>query len=81
MVHWLGEGTDVMLCLARQPPPEPSEKPGTPNPSAVYISYDNGNTFQDKTHLFKVINSTGAEINSTLDEFTTHPTYNTVSEI
>lgn len=78
MVHWLGEGTNVMLCLARQSPPEPTEKLNGTSPSGVYISYDNGNKFEDKTALFKVNNSTGAEVNSTLDEFTTNPIYNTV---
>lgn len=81
MVHWLGEGTNVMLCLAREPPPAPSEevKP-TNNPSAVYISYNNGDTFEDKTYLFQLNDTTtGKMFNSSLDQFTTHPTYNTVS--
>lgn len=82
MVHWLGEGTNVMLCLAREPPPLPTEdvKP-TNNPSAVYISYNNGNTFEDKTYLFQINDTkSGKMINSSLDQFSTHPTYNTVSE-
>lgn len=78
MVHWLGEGTNVMLCLAREPPPGPQEEQKTPVvPSSVYISYDNGNTFQDKTTMFQIdVNNT--TINSTLDQFITHPEFNTV---
>lgn len=81
MVHWLGEGTNVMLCLAREPPPGPMDevKPSS-NPSSVYISYDNGNTFNDKTYLFMINDTeTGKPINSSIDQFTTHPTYNSVS--
>lgn len=84
MVHWLGEGTNVMLCLAREPPPSYIEDPKLVNvpPSSVYISYDNGNTFYDKTLMFTVnvtINGTTTmEKNSTLDQFITHPNYNTV---
>lgn len=82
MVHWLGAGTNVMLCLAREPPPGPHEDAKTlPTvPSSVYISYNNGNTFDDKTYLFQINDTTtGKLINSTLDQFSTHTTYNTVS--
>lgn len=76
MVHWLGDGTNVMLSLARNSPSEQSknERPDIISPR-VYISYDNGNTFEDKTYLFQINNTH----NSSLDQFTTHPTYNTVS--
>lgn len=80
MVHWLGEGTDVMICLAREPPLGPMEDAKmaeTPSPSAVFISYDYGDTFQDKTDMFKV-SVNGSEENSTLDQFITHPKFNTV---
>lgn len=82
MVHWLGEGTNVMLCLAREPPPGPNEdvKNAPIIPSSVYISYNNGDTFDDKTYLFQINDTaTGKLINSSLDQFSTHPTYNTVS--
>lgn len=81
MVHWLGEGTNVMLCLAREPPPGPNEDVKTAAiPSSVYISYNNGDTFDDKTYMFQINDTeTGKLINSTLDQFSTHPTYNTVS--
>jgi hypothetical protein len=29
MVHWLGEGSDVMICLARDPPLGPNDDPNT----------------------------------------------------
>lgn len=80
MVHWLGEGTDVMLCLAREPPPGPTEDVKSNTiPSSVYISYDNGNTFEDKTYLFQINDTENKLVNSSVDQFTTHPTYNTVS--
>lgn len=80
MVHWLGEGTDVIICLAREPPLGPLDDPKkapVPAPSAVFLSYDYGNTFQDKTELFSLTinNST---IQSTVDEFITHLKFNTV---
>lgn len=85
MVHWLGEGTNVMLCLAREPPPSYLDDPKLANvpPSSVYISYDNGDEFQDKTLMFTVeqFNQTIGKTetkNSTLDQFITHPNYNTV---
>uniref|UniRef100_A0A6B2EKV3 Sortilin-related receptor n=1 Tax=Phlebotomus kandelakii TaxID=1109342 RepID=A0A6B2EKV3_9DIPT len=80
MVHWLGEGTDVMICLAREPPLGPMEDAKmaeAPSPSAVFISYDYGDTFQDKTDMFKV-SVNGSEENSTLDQFITHPKFNTI---
>lgn len=81
MVHWLGEGTNVMICLAREPPLGPLEDAKAmppPAPSSVYFSYDYGDTFQDKTLAFN-ISIDGKEFNSTLDQFMTHPNYNTVS--
>lgn len=81
MVHWLGEGTNVMLCLAREPPPGPTDEiKGSAHSSSVYISYDNGNQFSDKTYLF-MINDTDTKklIKSSIDQFTTHPVYNSVS--
>lgn len=80
MVHWLGEGTNVMLCLARdQPLPLDDSKTMKIEPSSVHISYDNGDNFEDKTDMFKVIVN-GTEKNSTLDQFITHPNYNTVRQ-
>lgn len=84
MVHWLGEGTNVMLCLARDPPSEFGDQDRNVDPSSVYISYDNGDTFVDKTSLFR-INVTDeqsglpVEKNSTIEQFTTQSQFNTVS--
>lgn len=79
MVHWLGEDTNVMLCLAREPPPGPQDdRSQKVQPSSVYISFDNGDTFKDRTTLFQV-SVNGTLTNSTLDQFITHPTFNTVS--
>ncbi|XP_055389216.1 sortilin-related receptor-like [Condylostylus longicornis] len=81
MVHWLGDGSDVMICLARDPPPGPNENTKLKedaSPSSVYISYDYGDTFENKTHLFTVPGENGTEKNSTLDQFLTHPKYDTI---
>lgn len=80
MVHWLGEGTNVMICLAREAPATDLDgKSGrTAVPSSVYISYDYGDTFEDKTNMFN-IEINGTEQNSTLDQFMTHPNFSTVS--
>lgn len=102
MVHWLGEGSDVMICLARDPPLGPNDDPNTtitaPSTSelllrtvdirisitlasrlsTVFISYDYGDTFQDKTEQFR-LNKSNSMINSTVDLFITHPKFNTVS--
>lgn len=81
MVHWLGEGTNVMLCLAREPPPGPSEDhTDKMQPSSVYISFNNGDTFLDRTDLFQ-LNVSGVAKNSTLDQFITHQNFNTVSNL
>lgn len=104
MVHWLGEGTDVMICLARDPPLQPNDDPNitltTPStsmclnnflgkkysmlnilfPILVFISYDYGDTFVDKTENFR-LNKSNNIINSTVDLFVTHPKFNTVSKL
>uniref|UniRef100_W4VRP1 Sortilin-related receptor n=1 Tax=Corethrella appendiculata TaxID=1370023 RepID=W4VRP1_9DIPT len=80
MVHWLGEGTDVMICLAREPPLGPLDDPKTlppPSPSSIFISHDYGDTFVDKTEMFR-LNISGKLISSTVDQFMTHPKFNTI---
>lgn len=80
MVHWLGDGSDIMICLARDPPLGPhddAQKLPEVSPSSVYFSYDYGDTFINKTHLFKVLIN-GTEYNSTLDQFMTHPKFDTI---
>lgn len=70
-----------MICLAREQPPSPLDdvKANTTDPSSVYISYDNGDSFEDKTSLFNVeIN--GQNKSSSIDQFITNPKYNTVSK-
>lgn len=70
-----------MLCLAREPPPGPlDEFKSAPHPSSVYISYDNGDTFTNKSELFMINDTTTNKlIESSIDQFTTHPVYNSVS--
>lgn len=71
-----------MLCLARDPPPSPLDdvKTSKIEPSSVYISYDNGESFRDKTDLFSItVNNVSKQ--SSIDQFITHPKYNTVSKV
>ncbi|XP_016840986.1 sortilin-related receptor, L(DLR class) A repeats-containing-like isoform X2 [Nasonia vitripennis] len=80
MVHWVGEGSDVIICLARDSNPLPrffqTVQPAVAvNPSAVYISYDYGDTFQNKTDSFRVSDEPDAKY-ATLDKFYNHPTHN-----
>ncbi|KAJ8956181.1 hypothetical protein NQ318_020732 [Aromia moschata] len=72
MVHWVGEKSKVVICLARDPA---AVVPGfaAVNPSAVYISYDDGDTYENKTDIFKMSNGSFA----TLEKFYNHPKYNT----
>lgn len=72
MVHWVGEGSDVIICLARDPVSSISPLAAV-NPSAVYISYDYGETFQNKTESFKLENGSY----SSVEKFYNHPSYNT----
>lgn len=81
MVHWLGEGTDVIICLAREPPLGPLDDPKKlppPSPSSVFLSYDYGEKFEDKSGLFN-LTINGSIVQSTVDEFITHLKFNTVS--
>jgi hypothetical protein len=70
MVHWAGEGSDVILCLARDSPRLVSTSLG--QPSSVYISYDYGNTFENKTKHFMLEGKGYAS----LEKFFIHPKYN-----
>lgn len=45
---------------------------------SVFISYDYGDTFQDKTDNFQ-LNKSNTIVKSTVDLFVTHPKFNTVS--
>lgn len=72
MVHWVGEGSNVIICLARDPV-HPSPSMTQTNPSAVFISYDYGDTYENKTEFFKLPNGNY----SILEKFYNHPKYNT----
>lgn len=71
MVHWAGEGSDVVLCLARDPIQRAAV---IPNPSSLYISYDYGDTFVNKTELLKLANGNYASVEKFYNHhrFTTH---------
>lgn len=64
MVHWVGENSNVIICLARE---------GGGLPSAVYISYDYGDTYQNKTENFKLDNT--QNLYASIDKFYIHPTF------
>jgi len=70
MVHWAGEGSDVILCLARDSPRFVSAS--VSQPSSVYISYDYGNAFVNKTENFRLEGKGYAS----LEKFFIHPKYN-----
>ncbi|CAK9806758.1 Sortilin-related receptor [Anthophora plagiata] len=80
IVHWVGEGSNVIICLARDSTPVvklQGAKPAAPsNPSAVYISYDYGDTFVNVTEKFRVSSEPNAPY-AILDKFTNHPKYYT----
>lgn len=72
MVHWVGENSKVVICLARDPSLGIYDLQPV-SPSAVYISYDDGNTYDNKTDMFTLPNGSYA----TLEKFYNHPKYNT----
>ncbi|KAK7863063.1 hypothetical protein R5R35_006484 [Gryllus longicercus] len=72
MVHWVGEGSDVIMCLARDPNPRPAPRL---QPSAVYISYDYGAKFENHTEQFKVDDDVLNPRYATVDKFYNHPKY------
>ncbi|XP_031838991.2 sortilin-related receptor [Nomia melanderi] len=78
MVHWVGDGSNVIICLARDNLQilrhQGSKFTNVPIPSAVYISYDYGDTFINKTEHFRVSSEPNAEY-ATLDKFMNHPKY------
>jgi len=78
MVHWVGEGSNVIICLARDSTPVVRFQGGkfsSPNqPSAVYISYDYGDSFENKTEHFRVSSEADAPY-AVVDKFTNHPKY------
>lgn len=77
IVHWLGEGTSVMICLAREPPADNDAKAPPPQPSRIFVSKDYGDTFDDQTAMF-ALNINRTTVNSTVEQFFTHPKFNTV---
>lgn len=47
IINWAGEGSKVVVCMTRDSAPNESST------SNVYVSYDYGTTFQDKTSKFR----------------------------
>ncbi|KAF7992430.1 hypothetical protein HCN44_001755 [Aphidius gifuensis] len=76
MVHWVGEKSSVIICLARDSASNSRiVSSGTTQPSAVYISYDYGDTFENKTESFKFESDSKIQY-ATLDKFYNHPKFN-----
>lgn len=71
MVHWVGVGSNVVICVART-----SIVSGAAIPSSVYISYDYGSTFVNKTDYFALDDKNTSY--ASLDRFTAHPKFNPV---
>lgn len=75
MVHWVGEGSNIIICLARDSLPMGNGRnklTQLTQPSAVYISYDYGETFQNKTSHFKISDEPNADY-AIIDKFHNHP--------
>uniref|UniRef100_A0A1Y1JYN2 Sortilin-related receptor n=1 Tax=Photinus pyralis TaxID=7054 RepID=A0A1Y1JYN2_PHOPY len=62
MVHLVGNGSIVIICLTQNATSAPSNASNTTN--RIYISYDYGDSYEDKTHLFKLNNGSLARINN-----------------
>lgn len=73
MVHWVGNGSNVIICLARDPAQLYTSSSKQMEPSSVYISYDYGNTYVNKTNLFTLPNTNKS---STIEKFFNHPRNN-----
>ncbi|ERL95566.1 sortilin-related receptor [Dendroctonus ponderosae] len=71
MVHWVGDKSKVIICLARDPLVTQFD-PKLTKPSAVFISFDDGDSYADKSDQFKLPNGRYA----LLDKFYNHPTLN-----
>ncbi|XP_026332516.1 sortilin-related receptor isoform X2 [Hyposmocoma kahamanoa] len=71
MVHWVGEGSNVIICLARDSSPR---NKGAISSSALFISYDYGKNFTNKTESFKLDDTPNSGY-AQLDKFFNHPKY------
>ncbi|XP_013139832.1 PREDICTED: sortilin-related receptor-like [Papilio polytes] len=69
MVHWVGEGSKVIICLARDSSPRSN---GTLSPSALFISYNYGQTIVNKTESFRLDDTPNSGY-AQLDRFYNHP--------
>ncbi|XP_012284613.1 sortilin-related receptor [Orussus abietinus] len=79
MVHWVGEGSDVIICLAKDSTlltRLSGNRAVSSSPSAVYISYNYGDTFENKTKFFKISREPNAKYAS-VDKFYNHPKFTT----
>lgn len=78
MVHWVGEGSNIIICLARDSLSQlnkNNKNVTASHPSAVYISYDYGDSFDNKTEKFKISDEQNSSYAS-VDKFYNHPTFN-----
>lgn len=64
LVHWAGEGSNVIICLARNTMQQ------TASPSSVFISYDYGKNFVPKTDFFSLDNNN--TMFASIDKFYPH---------
>lgn len=71
MVHWVGEGSNIIICLARDSSPR---NKGITLPSALFISYDYGKNFTNKTESFRLGDSADSGY-AHLDKFFNHRKY------
>ncbi|XP_048483491.1 sortilin-related receptor isoform X4 [Plutella xylostella] len=71
MVHWVGEGSKVIICLARDSSPR---NKGFISSSTLFISYNYGRNFTNKTDHFKLDDTPDSDY-AQLDKFFNHPKY------
>jgi hypothetical protein len=73
MVHWAGENSRVIICLAKDRVISSTPDGGAKflRPSTVYISYDFGSTYKNKTDHFKLDDSQNSSY-ANLDKFYNH---------
>ncbi|CAB3366798.1 Hypothetical predicted protein [Cloeon dipterum] len=70
MVHWAGDNSNLVVCLAKDVTLVFGQTKSL-RPSTVYISYDYGSTFKNRTEFFRLNNSQNAGY-AHLDNFYNH---------
>ncbi|CAG0913244.1 unnamed protein product [Notodromas monacha] len=73
LLHWAGEGSPVIYCLATDASPKDTST------SAIYISYEYGKSFANKTDSFVIPQPDGTSKPSLITAYYVHPVFSSVS--